>query len=318
MQENKNEGDISNLMNDDFAHRHEYDIDVFEILDKLYKQYSEKEWNSDLQKQLMLEELVNIENSLIIDAEENGIGLIRKSFLRNYILPPTSKLYPFYLGWKILTMDPYKIGLMLTWQYEKFKNNNDCKDKDFVEIIEFNVHGFIKDHNFLNEDKRLYATTSWLETQKLSSAKKLDPEGNNDVRPVVKFKSKSFAKKVCNDLLTDKMNFFPEITDHQKLKDLIIDGRDIEDICFRGQKNQLPDFFKRLHKMDKLKVNDKKVLAIWIVKSFIVKLKNNKKEKLSFTSVWKILKSKKSQVLKDKRILRKLYPSISPDILKKQ
>ncbi|MCX6297286.1 MAG: hypothetical protein NTX97_14745, partial [Bacteroidetes bacterium] len=112
--------------------RHEYDIDVFEILDNLREKYKSK--MDSLPSHLKDLKLLDDEEEYILQhmKEDHGIDLTENKKYRNYILPSSYNIYNTFLGWKILTMDPYKIGPFLSHQAALFQGNHYASKHNFI------------------------------------------------------------------------------------------------------------------------------------------------------------------------------------------
>jgi hypothetical protein len=244
-------------------------------------------------------------------------------------------------------MDHFKIGAMLDWQYDKYEGESDfikhleyfvyenirernIRNKEIIlekiiswlqtkklnskKIIEesdidnisFKVEEKLNE-KFEEKIEKVFSDSQFSFTEKQAENNSKN-NSSNENEPEVIFKN---GESICDNLLDPNLRFFPDKNQHQILVDLIVDGKQATGICFKGQKNQLPEFFQRLLNREELEVDDKKVLANWIVKSFVVKLKNEKIEEFRFDTVWKILKTKKKNpVTKKKRILTDKYPVI--------
>jgi len=299
-----------------WARRREYDIDAFYILDELREQYKNHQWNSEEQKRLILKDIDNAEKTFIEFESNNGKDLTYNIAARNYILSTKSRFYPLFLCRKILTMDTRKIYGMLSYQKEKYELEKASKGISFFELMDEFVYKLLHDYNFLDEEIRIEKTVSWLDDMRLIiDRKKLEYSDfeppSNSKPPIFEFIEGNIDIEVCNNLLEKSKKdkkFFKGKSNRKNLKSLLLKGENHKNICFNGQHNQLPEFFKRLIDRNELLVADKKIFAKWIVTSFVVKTRLGNTEKMSEKSVWRILKLKKNPVAKKNRILLDEYP----------
>ena len=146
--------------------RHEYDIDAFEIIDNLRKKLIQ---NLDsIPKHLQDLKFIDEEETHLLKAmKEKEVDLTENLKYRNYILPSSYNLYNTYLGWKLLTMDIYKIEPLLSYQSVLFLGNDYASSENFIGLVEFHIYTFVKTRIFFNENLRLEKIVNWLERNRI-------------------------------------------------------------------------------------------------------------------------------------------------------
>ncbi len=333
--------------------RHEYDIDVFEILDNLRAKYLSK--IDSLPPHLKDLKLIDEEEEYFIyHMTENGIDLSDNIKYRNYILPSSYNIYNTFLGWKILTMDSYKIGPFLTHQAALFQGNHYASKNNFIGLVEFSIYRFVKARNFFNEIIIFENIIDWVERNKTTLINKayfeggkfdyvFDVEDLDDVDETI-ITPEPIAKKESISLLetniltikseenrpVDKIRIIGMDTtfalvfvekfkmqiqkkDHNKLFDLIINNDFSSPLCFLGNRNQLSEFFKRLRYNKLIFVAGNRKLATWIKDSFVVLDENNKITALKFPTILDVLRRTENEPAKGKRILEDVAQYLSPN-----
>jgi hypothetical protein len=243
--------------------RHVYDIDVFEIFDNLRDKY--KANVALLPKEL--KDLCFIDESEKIFTDfmsKNGIDLTNNIIHRNYILPSSYNNYVEFLVLKILTMDPYKIGPLLSYQSELYLGNYYATKDNFVGLVEFMVYNGVKSRNFLKEDIRLERIVNWVEHNRVFLLQRAYTNKTVSMEP-------TFA-----NLLYQKLQayFFEE--QHNSLYELIFsNAKPVELLQFHGTVIELSDLFKRLRYNNLINVDKIGTLAKWISGNFCLKNDDN-------------------------------------------
>lgn len=146
--------------------RHVYDIDVFEILDTLRNKLK-SDLNSVPAHLRDLKFIDDEENHFIKHMNKLGIDLSENAKYRNYIVPSSYNAYNTYLGYKILIMDPYKIGPFLSYQSVLFLGNDYAPKDNFLGLLEFLTYNFVNARIYFNEFYRLEKMVDWLERNRV-------------------------------------------------------------------------------------------------------------------------------------------------------
>ena len=146
--------------------RHLYDIDAFEIIDSLKDKYkSNLDQVPEHQRDL---EFIKLDEDLLIEfLKEEGIDFLEHQKHRNFIMPSYYNLYNTYLGYKLLTIDLYKIEPLLSYQSVLFLGNNYAPKENFLGLIEFLVYEFVKARLLPFEKIRLEKIVNWLERNRV-------------------------------------------------------------------------------------------------------------------------------------------------------
>ena len=303
------------------SERHVYDIDVFEILDQLRTKLSAN-----------IEALPPDKRDLkFIDEEEEffvsfmakeGIDLTENKKYRNYILPSSNNLYHNFLGWKILSMDAYKIGPLLSYQSVLFLGNDYAPKDNFLGLLEYSTYTFVKGRIFFNEFMRLEKIVDWLERNRIFQLNKAynnddNIDGTNETdetnQPAVstKVRTVSMNPEFASILIEKLKQYFPEVQ-HTNLYNLIMKDRFISKLPFSGNTNQLTELFKRLRYNGKITVRTNDALAIWIFNHFEVLDETGKIEQLNQGTILAILRNSEKEPPKGKRILEDMAEYIVP------
>lgn len=142
--------------------RHVYDVDAFEIIDRLKEKHNS---NSEQAPEHLRDlEFINLqEESLIKFLNEEGFDSSEHQKHRNFIIPSYYNLYNTYLGYKLLTFDLYKIEPLLSYQSVLFLGNYYASKDNFLGLIEFLVYDFVKAGVLPFEQIRLEKIVNWLE-----------------------------------------------------------------------------------------------------------------------------------------------------------
>ena len=287
--------------------RHVYDIDVFEIIDKLKEKCNSNiEQGSEELKNL---EFINLNEELLIKfLDEEGIDSSEHKKYRNYIIPSYYNLYNTYLGYKLLTIDLYKIEPLLSYQSILFLGNYYAAKDNFIGLIEFVVYDFVKARLLPFEKIRLEKIVNWLERNRMFLLNKAYNEPFNDVTESTVSQKKGFLIRAVKmdpqfaNVFYEKVKCFFE-GQEKPLFDLIIKNEFTELLVFNGQSNQIAELFKRLRYNSKITVSTIDVLANWIVKHFSTRNKQNEIEKLNLSTISQVLKKSTAEPPKGKRIL---------------
>jgi hypothetical protein len=298
--------------------RHVYDVDAFEILDRLREKYLG-------QGCFVNEEMLSIEEQNLLDLlEEEGYNPKDHLNYRNFILPSNYNLYNNFLAYKLLTIDLYKIEPFLSYQSVLFLGNYYAVKDNFIGLLEFLVYDFVQKRVLPTEQVRLEKIVNWLERNRVFLLSK----AYNDLNTVVEAEE-PIDEKILNEtlplpsrkikmnpefanILCEKLNCFFE-GQEQALYNLIIKNELTRPLVFDGQANQLAELFKRLRYNAQITVSTNKLLAEWLVESFCTKDDNGNSTPFVFSSVEGVLKNSDREPPKTKRILIELAQYIQPD-----
>ncbi len=147
--------------------RHVYDIELNEIFNSLRSKYP----NSS-QVKITLEisnlEFIEMQESSVIETltkEGRYNGILRGEEV--IVVPSESAAFFSLICWRILTIDPYKIEGLLSYQYAIYSGNNLDEENNFFGLLEFNIYPFVKSNNYLKEDIRLEKIMHWLGNNRL-------------------------------------------------------------------------------------------------------------------------------------------------------
>lgn len=149
---------------------HTYDIEIFSIFDNLKKKYG-NDGSVKITNDMDNFSFFAMQEDTVVKAiKSEGIDLSKNQEFRHYILPSTSNSYFHLLGWKILTINLYKIEALLTYQSERYLGNDYYAQKDnFCSLVEFLVFQFVDANNYLNEDIRLDKITNWVKQHQINN-----------------------------------------------------------------------------------------------------------------------------------------------------
>lgn len=296
--------------------RHVYDIDVFEILDQLRTKLSAN-IDAVLPHMRDLKFILDEEEFFFSTMKKEGIDLTENRKYRNYILPSSHNLYNTYLGWKILSMDPYKIGPLLSYQSVLFLGNDYAPKDNFLGLIEFLTYNFVKGRIFFNEFNRLEKMVEWIERNRVFQVNKAYNSDDTieveqtDSTEESKIRSVVMAPEFAAILVDKLKSFFPP-TQHLMLYELIIKNKFTSKLSFSGNRNQLTELFKRFRYSGKITVRTNDVLATWISNYFEVVDDTNKIEQLNHDTILAILKNAEKEAPKGKRILEDMAEYVVP------
>lgn len=290
--------------------RHVYDVDAFEILDRLRDKYLQID--GFLTKQMLLLE----EDNLIQLLDQEGYEAMEHKKYRNFILPSNFNQYNNYLAYKLLTIDQYKIEPFLSYQSVIFLGNNYAVKDNFVGLIEFLVYDFVQKRVLSNEQVRLEKIVTWLERNRVFLITKAYNEFDIEDVAEEQFEPNPPSRKIKMDpqfagILSEKLKCFFE--GHEKaLYNLIVKNELSSQLPFNGQANQITELFKRLRYNSQITVSTNKILADWLVDSFCTIDEKGKVSKLVFSSVEGVLKNSDREPPKTKRILIELAQYLLP------
>ena len=301
--------------------RHEYDIDAFEILDNYRDRINEH--NSMSEKKKSIEIVDVIEFDLVRSMEANGIDLTDNQIHRNYIIPSSYNVYSIFLGLKILTIDPYKIEPLLSYQSVLFLGNQYAAKDNFLGLVEFQTYRQVKLGLFLNESFRLEKMVNWLERNRIFLLNKaynedstVDNLREKNIQPKApKFKTVEMGVEFANTL-QEKLKAYFAIEQQPHIFTLLFKGELTEPLCFNGQANQLAELFKRLRYNSKINVATLEALANWITKNFVIKNKQGEIKHLNISTISQVLKKSTAEPPKGKRILEDVAEFLVPNLRK--
>ncbi len=289
--------------------RHEYDIDVFQIYDELKKIYSLPDNKEIVDKHNVLASLEEEENIYVKIMNQNGIDLSENQKCRHYIIPSSSYSYLSYLGWKILSVDPYKIEALLSYQSTLFQGNHYAPKDNFIGFVEYLVYGFVRARNYLKENIRFEKIMNWVERNRVFILNKT--YSDNIKVPALKLRVISMEAEFANILYQKMQPYFAE-EQHKPLFDLIMKDKKSSGLCFNGNRNSLAEFFKRLRYNKRIVVAKNEILAKWITENFVVLNQLNETEHLNYETILNVLKKVKNEPPKGKRILEDLAEYLPP------
>lgn len=294
--------------------RHVYDVDAFEILDRLKEKYLQVD--GFVTEQMLLFE----EENLLQLLEEEGYNSMEHQKYRNFILPSNFNQYNNFLGYKLLTIDLYKIEPLLSYQSVLFLGNNYAVKDNFIGLLEFLVYDFVQRRVLPNEQVRLEKIVTWLERNRVflitKAYNEIDAEDAVEV-PLEDNKFNPPIRKIIMDpqfagILCEKLNCFFE-GNEQALYNLIVKNELPSQLPFNGQANQITELFKRLRYNSKITVSTNKILAGWLVDCFCTIDEEGRVSKLVFSSVEGVLKNSDREPPKTKRILIELAQYLRPE-----
>ena len=295
--------------------RHVYDIDAFEILDQLRKNYECKK-ESIKPDYDYLASIDDQEDHFMKVMKSEDRDLTMHQEHRNYIVSSSLNFYNYFLSQKLLIIDIHKIGALLSFQAKQFLGNPTAKRDNFIGLIEFKVYESVKVGNIFSEDIRLEKIMNWVDkNRRISSVdfteENLTLDEDDVLRKVPTFREVAYEEDFSITLVNALKPFFAE-EEHELLLRLIIDGVYEKSIVFKAKQNQIVELFKRLKKASKLVVSNNKVLAEWITKCFLMLDKNEQPRALNYNSVIDILNKSRNEPKWD-RILQDLLPPEQKD-----
>lgn len=278
--------------------RHAYDIDVFEILDELRLKILSPGNEEKAEKLKEFDFIKEDEDFFVSDMQNKGIDLTGHRKNRNFILPSSYNIYYWYLGWKLLVMDIYKVEAVLSYQAISYKGNHYAEKKNFLGLVEFLVYSFMKQRIFPNENIRLEKIMNWVERKRDFAANKKNLGGFKmlEFRPITI--DPLFASQLCEKL----QPYFSE-TQHEQLSEAITKGHIIRGLCFDCSIRAFVDVFKRLRYHKKIVVKNNEALAHWLTDVFCTKEDGGQLKPLNYETVFDILKRTKNEPSKSNRIL---------------
>ena len=298
--------------------RHVYDVDAFEILDRL------KEKDQGIES-FVTEEMLSIEEQNLLELIElEGYNSREHKKYRNFILPSNFNQYNNFLGYKLLTIDLYKIEPLLSYQSVLFLGNYYAVKDNFIGLLEFLVYNFVQKRVLPKEQVRLEKIVNWLERNRVFLLSKAynDLVINDETQETIDQKIQNAtlpppSRKIKMDpqfasILCEKLNCFFE-GQEQALYNLLIKNEITKPLVFYGQANQLAELFKRLRYNAQITVSTNKLLAEWLVESFCTIDDNGNSTPLVFSSLEGVLKNSDREPPKTKRILIELAQYIQPD-----
>ena len=267
------------------SYRHVYDVDAFEILDMLKEKYKSNN-NKISVKSLKFEE-----DNLVKFLIDEGFNADEKQKNRNFILPSNYNLYNKFLGYKLLTMDVYKIEPLLSYQSLLFLGNQYASKDNFIGLLEFLIYDIVKEKVLPDEQIRLEKMVNWLERNRTFLNKKAyyKPSSINDIENE---RIVTMEPDFANVFFEKFRVFFKE--QEKQLFNFIINNESTELLNFDGKSNQLAELFKRLRYNSKIQVSTNKELANWIVKHFTAKNKQKEFVKLKINTISQVLSKPKA------------------------
>ncbi|MDI1234867.1 MAG: hypothetical protein PSX81_11335 [bacterium] len=298
--------------------RHVYDIDAFQILDDL-RLRCQNNVDTFPENNINLENISFEEMELVkLFSDKEGIDITQNAKYRNLIIYSKSNIYNNYLGYKLLTIDKYKIGPLLSYQSLLFQGNDYASAGNFIGLVEFLVYDFVKSRIYSFEEVRLKKIMDWVERNSLDLITKAYTKKSNKSLPNPESISDkiiamdpAFAKIFC-----EKFEIHIDKSQKKLLWDLIFDESSKEKICFQGNINQVVELFKRLRYNSKLKVRTLKLLTDWILVNFCVKVDDEILE-LNRETITQILSKTNLEPAKGNRILEELGAFIPKNMRKK-
>lgn len=301
------------------SNRHVYDVDAFEILDILKEKYKSNN------NKISLESLKFEEDNLLKFLIDESFNATEKQRNRNFILPSNYNLYNIFLGYKLLTMDVYKIEPLLSYQSALFLGNNYANKDNFIGLVEFLIYDFLKERLETSEEIRLEKIVNWLERNRefltkkayneleientiVEISKKSNKFNENNLKERTVFMNPQFA-----NVFYEKFKYY--FTEQENQLYLLLIKNDVTELLrFNGNTNQLVELFKRLRYNSKIKVATYEKLAEWLVKHFTVKNKQNVFVKIKINSARQVLGKPNKEPKKDNRIMEDVAEYIVPNL----
>lgn len=154
------------------ASHHSYDIELFSILDDLRKKFS------DDTVVKIFEDIANttyinlLEERILTALSKDGVNVPQIVNDRHFIIQSDTYLFLQLLGWKLITISPSKIELLLNHHLSGFKGNYFTEKNNFIGLIEFQVFQFVEANNYAKEDIRLDKITNWVNNTRIEQASK--------------------------------------------------------------------------------------------------------------------------------------------------
>jgi len=315
--------------------RHVYDIDAFEIIDRLMDKY--KSNIDQVPEHLRDLGFIKLEEELLIEfLNEEGFDISSHQENRNFIVPSYYNLYNTYLGYKLLTIDLYKIEPLLSYQSVLFLGNNYAPKENFLGLIEFLVYDIVKARLLPFEQIRLEKIVNWLERNRVFMLNKAYNDGestlqnNNEIKDNIELHNSEEEttttvtehqfrvvkmEPLFANVITEKLKCFFEGQEIH-LFNFIIKNEFTEPLVFNGQANQLAELFKRLRYNSKISVATIDILTNWIVKHFATRNKQNEIMEFKPDTISQVLKKSKTEPKKGKRILEDVAEFIVPNLRK--
>lgn len=302
--------------------RHVYDVDAFEILDRLRDKYL-KEEGFVTEQMLLLEEEDLLQ---LLDAE--GYNSKEHQKYRNFILPSNFNHYNNFLAYKLLTIDLYKIEPLLSYQSVLFLGNYYAVKENFMGLLEYLVYDFVQKRVHPNEQVRLEKIVNWLERNRQFLHSKA--YNQFDVEDAVEVPFESVTKNdtppppnrtIIMDplfaiILCEKLNCFFEGQETQ-LYNLLIKDESQDRLVFNRNLNTLVELFKRLRYNSKISVASFEELAQWIEKHFAIRNKQKEVIHLKIDTISQVLRKTKAEPTKAQRILLEVAEYVAPNLRKK-
>ncbi len=144
-----------------------YNIELFSILDELRKKFSD---DSEVR---IIEDIANstyinrLEERIFTALRDYGINVPEIINDGQFLIHSDSYLFLELIGWKLITMSPFRIELMLDYQQSIFKGNPIVHENNFTGFIEFQVLQFVEANNYAKEDIRLDKITRWVNNTRI-------------------------------------------------------------------------------------------------------------------------------------------------------
>lgn len=288
--------------------RHVYDVDAFEILDRLRDKYLKEE--GFVTEQMLLLEEENLHQLL----DDEGYNTKEHQKYRNFILPSNFNQYNHFLAYKLLTIDLYKIEPLLSYQSVLFLGNYYAVKENFIGLLEFLVYDFVQKRVLPNEQVRLEKIVNWLERNRIfliTKAYNEDEEASNNPPQRKIIMDPTFAIILC-----EKLKCFFEGQEKQ-LYNLLIKDESQDRLVFNRNLNSLVELFKRLRYNSKISVASFEELAQWIEKHFAIRNKQKEVIHLKIDTISQVLRKTKAEPIKAQRILLEVAEYVAPNLRKK-
>ncbi len=190
--------------------RHVYDVDAFETLDKLKEKYLK---NIDFVPENLKDlEFIKLEEELLIKQfKEDDFDLSEHQKHRSFIIPSNYNIYCTYLGYRLLTIDVYKIEPLLSYQSVLFMGNYYAAKDNFIGLVEFLTYEFVKARLLPFEKKRLEKIVNWLERNRVfllnkayndingpiinENESEINKDGTEIIEPIIDIKEEEVSEK---------------------------------------------------------------------------------------------------------------------------
>lgn len=245
-----------------------YDLHLDDLIGKMKELYRQKFSDpKDLKERLL--SLEEVKRLFLSEMKGEGNGKISDIVDYNPTVPSSYRLYHVYLSYKLLTCDPYRIGLILNHHAAGFAGNEQADRENFAGLLEFYVYTFVKSHLGCEDNFRLEKITNWLEDYR--SQTRVKQKKVTDGTPDSNDKD-SMRVRIKPDLvneLADALGLFIETHQKNDFIDALVQDEYVKSkIKFKAGLIVLVYLFKILKNEGRLTVKNHVVLADWLCERF--------------------------------------------------